>query len=104
MERTSVQEMISAMRKDLRDYNLLLSKLSLVSTSSSQDIINFQECCQLTGLSASTLYKKTALRLIPHFKEGKRVLFRRKQILDWLTRDYRQTLEEIEVEADRIIK
>jgi excisionase family DNA binding protein len=49
----------------------------------------------VTGLSRSTLYKKTHRREIPHRHVGGRLYFRRSELEAWLDGGRRATAEEI---------
>ncbi|MDA3954269.1 MAG: helix-turn-helix domain-containing protein [Bacteroidales bacterium] len=48
-------------------------------------ILTLEELCNYTSLSKSTIYKKTSLGEIPHFKKAKHLFFIREQIENWLT-------------------
>lgn len=48
------------------------------------DRISLQETAQITGLRKSTLYKMTMTGAIPYMKLGKRLIFSRKSILEWM--------------------
>jgi len=48
------------------------------------DRTGIDEIKQLTGLSFSQLYKLTANNAIPHRKFGKRLIFSRKAVLNWM--------------------
>ncbi len=48
------------------------------------DRISLQETAEITGLRKSTLYKMTMTGAIPYMKLGKRLVFSRKSILEWM--------------------
>jgi excisionase family DNA binding protein len=52
----------------------------------------------VTGLSRSTLYKKTHRREIPHRHVGGRLYFRRAELLAWLDAGRRPMASEVAVE------
>jgi excisionase family DNA binding protein len=43
-----------------------------------------EEIKEITGLSLSQLYKLSAKNEIPHRKFGKRLVFKRSEVLDWM--------------------
>jgi excisionase family DNA binding protein len=49
-----------------------------------QDRISLHEACLITGSSKSQIYKLTMLNEIPHQKFGKRLVFSRKSLTDWM--------------------
>lgn len=63
-----------------------LQKLTLLS---GKQVLNVDEVVALTGLSKSTIYKKTMAREIPYYRpdNGKQIFFRKGELEDWLTRN-----------------
>jgi predicted DNA-binding transcriptional regulator AlpA len=56
------------------------------------DVLDVDAVQRLTGLSKSAIYQKTCSRSgeppeLPHFKQGKRLYFRRSEIMQWLTQN-----------------
>jgi excisionase family DNA binding protein len=43
-----------------------------------------EEACKITGFSESKIYKETMKRTIPFEKYGKRLVFSRKKLFDWM--------------------
>jgi excisionase family DNA binding protein len=60
-----------------------------------KEVINLKELATYTGLSKSTLWKKTMARTIPHFKVGKMLYFNVAEINKWLQTNRVETIEEI---------
>mgnify|MGYP003015986270 CR=1 FL=1 len=62
------------------------------------DIIGIDEVCKITGLSRSTIYKKTSNHEIPFYKStlSKRsfLRFRRSEIVNWMLRHRIGTIDE----------
>lgn len=65
------------------------------------DVLDIDACAKLTKMSKSTLYKACANRTIPHFKSGKRNLFHRQQVVDWLLSNKIKTMDEIARELEQ---
>ncbi|MCC8361001.1 helix-turn-helix domain-containing protein [Salinimicrobium sediminilitoris] len=49
-----------------------------------EDILNAKQAAKLLDLSTATIYGKTHRNEIPYFKQGKKLLFSRTALLDWL--------------------
>ena len=49
-----------------------------------EDLLKVEDVAQLLGVSKSTIYTWTSEQVIPHFKIGGRVLFRRHHIDKWM--------------------
>lgn len=66
-----------------------------------KDVLTFDEACAYSGISKSSLYKKTSLGQIPHYKPGgKLVYFKRLELEEWLLRNRSTTQEELDRKAE----
>ena len=62
-----------------------------------KEIMNLNETSDFTGLARQTLYGMTSQRTIPFFKRGKRILFKRSEIEEWLLENRKQPISEIKL-------
>lgn len=62
-------------------------------------VFNIKEAAKFTNLSESRIYKYTWERLIPHYKKGKRLYFKKTELAEWLTANKVITKADIEKEA-----
>ena len=67
-------------------------------------IFNLDQAAEYVSLSKSAIYKKTSERNIPHFKQGKKLFFKRSELDDWLTQNRISTHAEIEQMASEYIR
>jgi excisionase family DNA binding protein len=65
---------------------------------------NLTEAANYLGISKSSLYKKTASHLIPFIKPGKKILFNREVIDQWLEQFTQPTIQELQSNSARILK
>ncbi len=49
-----------------------------------EDILNAKQAAKLLDLSPATIYGKTHRNEIPYFKQGKKLLFSRAALIEWL--------------------
>ena len=83
----------------------ILKKLEMISEQQQEiilvrkDVLSFAEALKYMDLSESHVYKLTAKRKIPHYKQGKLIYFVREEIDKWLTKDKVKTRDELEMEA-----
>ncbi|MBS4709458.1 helix-turn-helix domain-containing protein [Aeromonas caviae] len=50
-----------------------------------REVLSAEECAELLGVSVSYVYRLTSERRLPHYKpQGKKIYFRRDELLDWL--------------------
>lgn len=64
-----------------------------------KEVLNIDQAAEYVSLSKSAIYKKTAERTIPHFKQGKRLYFKLTDLNTWLTELKISTKAEIEQQA-----
>jgi excisionase family DNA binding protein len=48
------------------------------------DMLSFKEAAKFLNLAAPTLYKKTSKGEIPFLKSGKKILFNKARLIEWL--------------------
>jgi excisionase family DNA binding protein len=67
-----------------------------------KEILTFEEACIYLDRSASSMYKLTSGRLIPHYvPTGKLIYFKRIELDEWVLHNKRCSLEEIDNESER---
>jgi excisionase family DNA binding protein len=97
LERLNVIEAL--LRKATQEPN----NATVVLNSALPDVLNLQQASELISLTKSAIYKKTAERTIPHFKQGKKLYFKKSELYEWLTNQRISTKAEIEKEATEYI-
>jgi excisionase family DNA binding protein len=50
---------------------------------------------EVTGLSRSTIYNLICARKMPHYKKGKRLYFKRKELEEWIDKGKRKTVDDV---------
>lgn len=70
-----------------------------LTKENSEILMNIQEAAALMNLAIPTLYEKTSKRIIPHYKHGKKLLFKKSELLAWIESSKRRTVGEIKQEA-----
>lgn len=79
----TTHEMFEQLRKELAEIRSIL-------TEQADEILDIEGVRELTGLSKSAIYQKTCTRFdappeLPHYRRGKRLYFKRSEIVVWLT-------------------
>ena len=67
------------------------------------DVLNLNQAAEYISLTKSAIYKKTSDRTIPHFKQGKKLYFKRSELNEWLTKQKVLTNDEIQMAATEYI-
>ncbi len=61
--------------------------------------IGIEEACQLIGKAKPTVYALVRKRLLPCYKNGKKLYFFEDELLEWISKGKKKTLLEIESEV-----
>mgnify|MGYP001518330194 FL=1 len=64
-----------------------------------KEVLNVEEAALMLRVSKSRVYHLVSSREIPHYKNGKNVLFKKSEIEEWLLRDRIPTNNEIDSKA-----
>mgnify|MGYP000733966388 CR=1 FL=1 len=72
--------------------------------SSFEEMMTIEVATKFLSLSKSHLYKLTSTREIPHCKRGKRLYFKRSELIEWISKGKRMTMEDIDIEAENILQ
>lgn len=78
-----------------------LLQLKIITT---KNILSFAEAVLYLDMSESHIYKLTAKRKIPHYKQGKLIYFLREDLEAWLTANRVRTSDELQLEAISTLK
>ena len=49
-----------------------------------EDMIDIDEACAILNLQKSTVYSKVQNNQIPHYRPGKKLLFKRGELIEWM--------------------
>ena len=91
----SREEFKSLLKESLRE---ILAEGGFQSGNEST-LINIQEAAALLNLAVATVYEKTSEKLIPHYKHGKKIMFKKSELLAWVESRRVKTIHEIRKEA-----
>lgn len=91
MKKTSVLEVMTQIR------DLLLHQA---------EIWTIDTFCTYTGFEKSYVYKMTSQKKLPHYKTpgGKTIMFKRSEVIEYMTSNRIKTRVELDQEAESILK
>lgn len=78
----------------------VVSEIQLENESHST-LMGVQEAAALLNLAVNTLYEKTSQRTIPHYKHGKKIMFKKSELLAWVELRKVKSIDEIRREASK---
>ncbi len=74
-----------------------------MSLKSEPEFLTIEEAAKLVGLAKTTLYEKTHLKVIPHYKRGRRLYFKRAELEIWISGGKVKTVLELDMEAATLL-
>lgn len=97
---------IEVTKADLIAFAHVISKNAkpLPKEKEEEDIIDFAGALKLTGYAAPTLYAKTGKGEIPHFKKGRKLFFRKSELVEWIEGGRRKTQKDLDELAEQYLK
>jgi excisionase family DNA binding protein len=81
-----------------RAMNKYINTMTLDSHDES-GVFDMNETAKYLKISKATLYGMTSKRILPYYKHGHRIYFRKNEIDDWINKGRVKTQEEIQEEA-----
>jgi len=66
-----------------------------VEINNNTEIMNIDEAAVYLKMAKQTVYSMTSRKILPYFKRGKRVFFRKAELINWLEKGRKYTNEEI---------
>jgi len=73
------------------------------SDTREKEILMVAEAAELLSVSVSTIYSYTHRNLIPHYKKGKKLYFKRKDLEAWLESGRNITQDEFDLQANQLL-
>lgn len=68
------------------------------------EFLTIAQASELLNLAKPTIYTLTCKNEIPFIKKGKKLYFKKTDLIEWLNTGKRQTKKEIEQEADNYLR
>jgi excisionase family DNA binding protein len=103
LELQIVERRLASIESCLANLTSLTSLLAAKASAPKEDTIGIDEVAAILQLSKDTIYTKTHKKTIPHRKEGKKLLFSRKEIEDYLSDRKVKTVKEEFAEAEGFV-
>lgn len=72
----------------------------LTGDTESEQFLDVTKASIFLGIAKPTIYAKCSKLQIPHFKKGKKLYFRKKELIEWLQSGKRKTSQQIQAEAE----
>lgn len=70
-----------------------------VDSKKGEVLLSFEDMCAFLGIAKSTGYQRIGRGEIPHFKKGRRLYFRKSELIEYVESGRRKTRRELEEAA-----
>lgn len=81
-----------------------LDRIERLSLIAAKPVLLVEEAAIFTGFSVQHLYRLTSSKQIPHYKKDRKLYFKKSELEEWMLEHRVQTNEEIERQAEQIIR
>lgn len=69
-----------------------------------EEILTIDQACMFLNLAKSTIYILTSKRILPFFKRGKKLYFKKSELLQWIEDGKKKTMKQLQNEVDEYLE
>ncbi len=84
-------------------FHKVLDQRQKESTNNEEQFLNVTKASKFLDIAKPTIYAKCSKLQIPHFKKGKKLYFRKKELIEWLLSGKRKTTQQIQSETEEFL-
>jgi len=103
-----MERSIESLERKIADMEILvgelIARLGDKVIGCDEEIGDMEDCSRWIKRSTSTIYKYTSQKKIPHFRNGKRLLFNRAEVYAWLEKDRQPTMDDLIADTDNALQ
>jgi len=87
--------------KEIAEIKLLIQNMQVYESKEKSIPIGVEEASRLIGKAKPTIYALVRQRKIPCYKYGKKLYFFEEELLEWISKGKKKTIQEIESAASK---
>ena len=91
---------VAHLRSEVAEIKTLVEKGQTHAVTPKRIPIGIEEACQLIGKAKPTIYTLVRKRVLPCYKNGKKLYFFEDELLEWIAKGKKKTMQEIESEVE----
>lgn len=95
-----IEEKITAIFEKIKS----LSRPAPAPVQEAEEVLTVKQCAALLGYSTDQIYRLVSKSLIPHYRVGGSLRFRKSEVLEWVFKNRKRTKEETEALASAYIR
>ncbi len=85
--------------KEIAEIKLMIQNVQVFESKAKSNPIGIEEASRLIGKAKPTIYGLVRQRKIPCYKYGKKLYFFEEELLEWISKGKKKTMQEIESEV-----
>jgi len=90
---------VACIAKEIAEIKLMIQNVQVYESKAKSNPIGIEEASRLIGKAKPTIYGLVRQRKIPCYKYGKKLYFFEEELLEWISKGKKKTIQEIESEA-----
>lgn len=95
---------VARLANEIAEIKSLVEKGQTPVVSQKRMPIGIDEACEIIGKAKPTIYALVRKRLLPCYKNGKKLYFFEDELLEWIAKGKKKTMQEIESEVEANFK
>ena len=95
-----IMERLNSIENQLKE---VLQSTTIRSVKNVPELLTLPQLSDYIGLAKQTIYKYSYSKTIPHYKTGKKLVFKKEEIDEWLKTFKIKTIEDLEREATKYL-
>ncbi len=89
-------KMVVVLSNKIDELKTIVESQRIENTPTQRNPISIDEACEIIKKAKPTLYTLVRKRQIPHYKNGKKLYFYEEELLEWIEKGKRKTIQEID--------
>jgi excisionase family DNA binding protein len=95
----NLSKAIAHLANEIAEIKTMVQNVQITKSKERSIPIGIDEVSRIIGKAKPTIYTLVRQRQIPSYKYGKKLYFFEEEILEWITRGKKKTIQEIEAEV-----
>lgn len=87
---------VAFLSHQIEELKIIVKSKETIDVNNKKIPISIDEACTIVKKAKPTIYTLVRKRQIPHYKNGKKLYFYEDELLDWISKGKRKTIQEIE--------
>lgn len=87
---------VAFLSHQIEELKVIVKSKEAIEINNKKIPISIDEACEIIKKAKPTVYTLVRKRQIPHYKNGKKLYFYEEELLEWIAKGKRKTIQEID--------